>query len=80
MSKLTDLVAGTKPVIGYPKEIQFGPITLEGYMLEDGTFRQSIRSTGKALGILSNSHIQATTARLAAQAGQKLVLEMVLRR
>ena len=80
MSKLTDLVAGTKPVIGYPKEIQFGPITLEGYMLEDGTFRQSIRSTGKALGILSNSHIQALQLALLHRPAKKLVLEMVLRR
>ena len=71
MSTLTDFVAGTKPVIGYPKEITFGPITLEGFMMEDGTFRQSIRSTGKALGILSNSHIQSTTLRLAEQATLK---------
>lgn len=62
MVRLTDLTGGAKPVVGYPKTIQFGPVTLEGYMLENGEFRQSIRSTGAALGISSNSQIQRLVA------------------
>ena len=58
MSKLADLVAGTKPVVGYPKQIQFGPITLDGYMLENGEFRQSIASTERALGAFNSKLIQ----------------------
>lgn len=50
MASLKSLVGDTKPVIAYPKTIQFGPIELEGYMLENGEFRQSIASTEKALG------------------------------
>lgn len=50
MPSLKDLAGGTKPVIGYPKTIQFGPIELDGYMLENGEFRQSITSTERALG------------------------------
>ena len=47
---LKDLAGDQKPVVAYPKTIQFGPIELEGFMLENGEFRQSISSTGKALG------------------------------
>ena len=50
MASLKDLAGDTKPVIGYPKTIQFGPVSLDGYMLENGEFRQSIRSTERALG------------------------------
>ena len=50
MASLKSLVGDTKPVIAYPKTIQFGPIELQGYMLENGEFRQSIRSTEVALG------------------------------
>ena len=50
MASLKDLAGDQKPVIGYPKIIKFGPIELQGYMLENGEFRQSIRSTEKALG------------------------------
>ena len=62
MKTLKELTAGIKPVIGYPKVIEFGSVTLEGFMLEDGTFRQSIRSTGKAMEMTSNSHIQRLVA------------------
>ena len=62
MKTLKELTAGIKPVVGYPKVIEFGPVTLEGFMLEDGTFRQSIRSTGKAMEMTSNSHIQRLVA------------------
>lgn len=51
MATLKDLTGGIKPVIAYPKSIQFGPVTLDGYMLEGGEFRQSITSTAAALGI-----------------------------
>ena len=73
MKTLKELTAGIKPVIGYPKVIEFGPYTLQGYMLEDGTFRQAIRSTGEAMGMLSNANIQRVVARqaLAAQVGQQ---------
>ncbi len=47
---LKDLAGDQKPVVAYPKTIKFGPIELEGFMLENGEFRQSISSTGKALG------------------------------
>lgn len=50
MASLKDLAGDTQPVIGYPKTIQFGPIELDGYMLENGDFRQSIASTEAALG------------------------------
>jgi len=50
VASLKSLVGDTKPVIAYPKTIQFGPIELQGYMLENGEFRQSITSTEKALG------------------------------
>ena len=47
---LKDLAGDQKPVVAYPKKIQFGPIELDGYMLENGEFRQSVNSTEKALG------------------------------
>ena len=50
MATLKDLAGDQKPVIAYPKTIQFGPVTLDGYMLENGEFRQSIHSTEAALG------------------------------
>ena len=50
MATLKDLAGDQKPVIAYPKSIQFGPVTLDGYMLENGEFRQSITSTGQAIG------------------------------
>lgn len=62
---LSELVGDQKPVVAYPKKIQFGPVELEGYMLESGEFRQSIRSTGRVMGMLSNAQIQSTTARIA---------------
>ena len=65
MKTLKELTAGIKPVIGYPKVIEFGPYTLEGYMLEDGSFRQAIRSTGEAMGMISNSNIQRLVAKQA---------------
>jgi len=65
MKTLKELTAGIKPVIGYPKVIEFGPYTLQGYMLEDGTFRQAIRSTGEAMGMSSNSNIQRLVAKQA---------------
>ena len=55
-------------MVAYPKNIQFGPIELEGFMLETGEFRQSIRSTGRVMGMLSNAQIQNTTARIAGTA------------
>jgi len=65
MKTLKELTAGIKPVVGYPKVIEFGPYTLQGYMLEDGTFRQAIRSTGEAMGMISNSNIQRLVAKQA---------------
>jgi hypothetical protein len=65
MASLKDLTGGAKPVIAYPKTIQFGPVSLDGFMLEDGSFRQAIRSTGRALGMLSNANMQNLVARLA---------------
>ena len=50
MASIKEMVKGVKPVIAYPKTIEFGPVTLDGYMLEDGEFRQSITSTGRAIG------------------------------
>ena len=50
MPSLKDLAGATKPVIGYPKTIKFGPVEIDGYMLENGEFRQSINSTERALG------------------------------
>ena len=41
-------------------------------MLENGEFRQSIRSTGRVMGMLSNEQIQSTTVRAALTAGQDL--------
>jgi len=72
MRTLKDLAGDQTPVIAYPKSIQFGPVTLDGYMLENGEFRQSIKSTGRALGMRSNSFIQTKTAQLAAQAAQNV--------
>jgi hypothetical protein len=54
---LKDLAGGQKPVVAYPKTIKFGPIELEGYMLENGEFRQSISSTERALGFANNSRV-----------------------
>ncbi|NBT52621.1 MAG: hypothetical protein EBV86_14955 [Marivivens sp.] len=68
MASLKDLAGDQKPVVAYPKNIQFGPIELEGFMLESGEFRQSIRSTGRVMGMLSNAQIQTTTARIAGTA------------
>lgn len=62
---LSELVGNQKPVVAYPKKIHFGPVELEGYMLENGEFRQSIKSTGRVMGMLSNAQIQSTTARIA---------------
>ena len=50
MATFKDLAGNQKPVTAYPKKIKFGPVELEGYMLENGEFRQSISSTEKALG------------------------------
>lgn len=50
MGTLKDLAGDQTPVIAYPKSIQFGSVTLDGYMLENGEFRQSITSTGRAIG------------------------------
>lgn len=50
MASLKDLAGDTPPVIGYPKSIEFGPVRLDGYMLENGEFRQSVHSTETALG------------------------------
>ena len=33
--------------------IDFGPVKLDGYLMPDGTFRQSLRSTAKALGMFN---------------------------
>jgi len=68
MPSLKDLAGDTKPVIAYPKTIQFGPVEIDGYMLENGEFRQSIKSTGRVMGMLSNAQIQDTTARIASTA------------
>ena len=54
---LSELVGDQKPVVAYPKKIKFGPVELEGYMLENGEFRQSISSTERALGFAKNSRI-----------------------
>jgi len=58
MASLADLTQGIKPVVAYPKTISFGPVTLDGYMLEDGSFRQSITSTERALGAEGSKLIQ----------------------
>lgn len=65
---LSELVGNQKPVVAYPKKIQFGPVELEGYMLENGEFRQNIRSTGRAMGMLSNRQMQTTVAKTAERA------------
>ena len=70
MPSLKDLAGDSKPVIAYPKTIQFGPVEIDGYMLENGEFRQSIKSTGRVMGMLSNAQIQDTAARIASTAGQ----------
>ena len=70
MASLKDLAGDSKPVIAYPKTIQFGPVEIDGYMLESGEFRQSIKSTGRVMGMLSNAQIQDTAARIASTAGQ----------
>tara|TARA_B100001094_G_C18072633_1_gene740904 strand:+ start:254 stop:1204 length:951 start_codon:yes stop_codon:yes gene_type:complete len=56
MGTLKDLAGDQTPVTAYPKSIQFGPVTLDGYMLENGEFRQSINSTAASIGI-KNSEI-----------------------
>ena len=58
MPSISELTQGIKPVIAYPKTISFGPVTLDGYMLEDGTFRQSITSTERALGAENSKIVQ----------------------
>lgn len=50
MSELLKSITSPNTVIAYPKTIQFGPVELDGYMLETGEFRQSLRSTAAALG------------------------------
>ena len=50
MPTLSELAGDQQPLVGYPKTIKFGPVEVDGYMMENGEFRQSIRSTGKALG------------------------------
>jgi hypothetical protein len=50
LASLKDLAGDQKPIVGYPKVIKFGPIELQGYMLENGEFRQSVQSTERALG------------------------------
>lgn len=58
MATLKDLTGGMKPVVAYPKSIQFGPVTLDGYMMENGEFRQSIGSTERALGAEGTKLVQ----------------------
>lgn len=58
MPSISELTQGIKPVVAYPKTISFGPVTLDGYMLEDGTFRQSITSTERALGAENSKIVQ----------------------
>lgn len=58
MASLRDLTGGQSPVIAYPKTIEFGPVVLEGYMLENGEFRQSIGSTERALGAENSKLVQ----------------------
>lgn len=55
MPSLKDLAGNTKPVIAYPKSIEFGPVRLDGYMLENGEFRQSVTSTTRALSGVDTS-------------------------
>ena len=50
MATLKELAGDQKPVIAYPKSIQFGPVLVDGFMLKNGEFRQSITSTGRAIG------------------------------
>ena len=50
MENLTEYLAGVDPVKAYPQQIQFGPVVLEGFQLEDGSFCQSLNSTARALG------------------------------
>ena len=52
---LKELAGDIKPVIAYPKSIEFGPVRLDGYMLEGGEFRQSVTSTCRALTGLRTS-------------------------
>lgn len=49
MPSISELTQGINPVVAYPKTISFGPVTLDGYMLENGSFRQSLTSTGRAI-------------------------------
>lgn len=58
LATLKDLTGGIKPVIAYPKSIQFGPVTLDGYLMENGEFRQSISSTERALGAEGTKLVQ----------------------
>jgi hypothetical protein len=58
MPTLKDLTNGLEPVVAYPKTIQFGPVTLDGYMLENGEFRQSVNSTERALGAGSSKLVK----------------------
>jgi hypothetical protein len=50
MASLAELTNGMSPVVAYPKTIQFGPVSLDGYMLESGEFRQSVASSENAIG------------------------------
>ena len=63
----TKILKGIKPVsAGKSRTVQFGPeCQLEGYMLEDGSFRQSIKSTADSLG-MDHKNVQRALRRLAA--------------
>ena len=78
MPSLKDLAGDAKPVIAYPKTIQFGPVEIDGYMLENGEFRQSIKSTGRVMGMLSNAQIQTQPPGLLRRPSQTPVIAMVL--
>ena len=43
-------VQGQTPQFAALKQIAFGPVTLDGYMCDDGEFRMSMRSTARAIG------------------------------
>lgn len=58
MATLAQLAGDQSPVIAYPKTIQFGPVELDGYMLENGEFRQSITSTERALGAVGSKIVK----------------------
>ena len=55
LPSLKELAGDIKPVVAYPKSIEFGPVRLDGYMLEDGQFRQSVTSTTRAFTGLRTS-------------------------